>query len=125
MATLRRRAVRLLLLGGTAVAVTIGPSMLTIETSTPSAQIVGAPCVSGVVPLNPYIVNCNLPPRGASGPRPSARCGSDHCLQGRSRMPVLLRELPRANDLGTLHTRAMTSDALVSSYFDLKNPSSE
>jgi hypothetical protein len=33
MATLRRRAVHLLLLGGTAVAVIIGPSMLTIETS--------------------------------------------------------------------------------------------
>jgi hypothetical protein len=37
-------------------------------------------------------------------------------------MPVLLRELPRANDLGTLHTRAVTSDASVSSDFDLKNP---
>jgi hypothetical protein len=48
------------------------------------------------------------PPSGASGPRPSARCGSDHCLQGRSRMPVLLRELSRANDLGTPHTRDMT-----------------
>lgn len=24
----------------------------------------GPPCVNGVVPLNPYVVNCNLPPRG-------------------------------------------------------------
>ena len=22
------------------------------------------PCVNGIVPLNPYVVNCNLPPRG-------------------------------------------------------------
>ena len=69
MATLRRRAVHLLLLGGTAVAVIIGPSMLTIETPTPSAQILGAPCVNGVVPLNPYIVNCNLP-LGSAAKRP-------------------------------------------------------
>jgi len=68
MATLRRRVVQLLLLGGTAVAVIIGPSMLAIETSTPSAQILGAPCVNGVVPLNPYVVNCNLPRGGLGSP---------------------------------------------------------
>jgi hypothetical protein len=45
------------------VAVTIGPSMFAIETSHHLPKIVGAPCVNGVVPLNPYMVNCNLPPR--------------------------------------------------------------
>jgi hypothetical protein len=29
----------------------------------PSASTVAAPCVNGVVPLNPYVQNCNLPPR--------------------------------------------------------------
>jgi hypothetical protein len=59
-------------------------------------------------PTQPLRRQLQPPPAGASGPRPSSRCGSDHCLQGRSRMPVLLRELPRANDMGTLHTHAMT-----------------
>jgi hypothetical protein len=68
MATLGRRAVGFALLGGAAVAVTIGPTMSTTDTSLPSAQIVGAPCVNGVVPLNPYIVNCNLPLGGLGSP---------------------------------------------------------
>jgi hypothetical protein len=75
MATLGRRAVRLLLLAG-AAALTIGPTMLTIDTSTPSAQILGAPCVNGVVPLNPYIVNCNLPSRGPRVPGQAPDAGA-------------------------------------------------
>ena len=82
MATLRRRVVHLLLLGGTAVAVIIGPSMLTIETSTPSAQILGAPCVNGVVPLNPYVVNCNLPPRGPWVPGQAPDAGAIIACRG-------------------------------------------
>lgn len=31
----------------------------------PSASVAsGSSCVNGVVPLNPYVVNCNLPARG-------------------------------------------------------------
>jgi len=32
----------------------------------PSATAAASPpnCVNGVIPLNPYVVNCNLPPRG-------------------------------------------------------------
>ena len=114
MATLRRRAVRFLLLGGTAVAVTIGPTMLTIETSTPVCPNCGRSVCQRSRPPQPLYRQLQPPPSGASGPRPSSRCGSDHCLQGRSRMPVLLRELPRANDLGTVHTPRMTSAALLS-----------
>ena len=42
------------------------PTLLTVDDPTSSGQYLGAPCVNGVVPLNPYITNCNLP---ASGPR--------------------------------------------------------
>lgn len=31
----------------------------------PPPRIVGAPCTNGVIPGNPYIVNCNLPARRA------------------------------------------------------------
>lgn len=27
------------------------------------AAVTAAPCVNGVIPLNPYVQNCNLPPR--------------------------------------------------------------
>jgi hypothetical protein len=64
MVTPQQRAVRPLLLAGASVSITIAPAMLTIETPKPAVEIMGAPCVNGVVPLNPYIVNCNLPPRG-------------------------------------------------------------
>ena len=56
--------------------------MLTIETSIPSAQIVGAPCVNGVVPLNPYIVNCNLPTRGPRVPGQAPDAGAIIACRG-------------------------------------------
>ena len=63
----RRLRLRLLLLAATAGAITIVPTVLSTDTSKPAVQIVGAPpCVNGVVPVNPYIVNCNLPPRRGS-----------------------------------------------------------
>ena len=82
MAILGRRAVGFFLLGGAAVAVTIGPTMLTIDTSLPSAQILGAPCVNGVVPLNPYIVNCNLPIRGPRVPGQAPDAGAIMACRG-------------------------------------------
>lgn len=36
------------------------PSVV-LDNSTPTAQ--AQPCVNGVIPWNPYVVNCNLPPR--------------------------------------------------------------
>jgi hypothetical protein len=90
------------------------PTVLSIDTSKPAVQIVGAPpCVNGVVPVNPYIVNCNLPPRGPRIRGQAPRCGRTHCLQRPSRMPQLLRELPGPN-MGTVHTPRITSTALLS-----------
>ncbi len=38
---------------------------LSSVTASPSAAVAsGSACVDGVVPLNPYVVNCNLPARG-------------------------------------------------------------
>jgi hypothetical protein len=55
-----RRVVRLLV-GLAAVATfTVAPQVLADH----PGEMVAQPCVNGVVPLNPYIVNCNLPPRG-------------------------------------------------------------
>ena len=53
---LRIRRGLLALTAATALTMTLAPA------TTPSA--VAAPgCTNGVVPLNPYVVNCNLPPR--------------------------------------------------------------
>jgi hypothetical protein len=42
-----------------ATALTVAPE------SVGTAPATAAPaCVNGIVPLNPYVVNCNLPPRG-------------------------------------------------------------
>lgn len=51
-----------------ALAATLTPAVSDVATPPPPATIAeepaGPPCVNGVVPLNPYVVNCNLPPRG-------------------------------------------------------------
>lgn len=46
------------------LALIAGPSAA-VPQSLPVAH--AAPCVNGVVPWNPYVVNCNLPPR--KGPK--------------------------------------------------------
>ena len=57
MTAARHRTRRLLLAGLAAAALTA---------ALPSATATAAPpdCVNGIIPLNPYVVNCNLPPRG-------------------------------------------------------------
>src|SRR6478672_2267343 len=82
MATLRRLALRFLLLAGAAVAITIVPTVLAIDASKPAAHILGAPCVNGVVPLNPYVVNCNLPPRGPRVPGQAPDAGAIIACRG-------------------------------------------
>ena len=53
---------------------------------TAAGQIGGGPqpCVNGIVPLNPYVVNCNLPPRGnqviGAAPDAGAIIGCRHNL---------------------------------------------
>jgi len=54
----------LLLFAAAAGAITTVPTVLSTDTSKPAVQIVGAPrCVNGVVPVNPYVDYCFLPPR--------------------------------------------------------------
>jgi hypothetical protein len=43
-------------MAGIALAVALAPAGTPPAAASPS-------CVNGVVPLNPYVVNCNLPPR--------------------------------------------------------------
>lgn len=40
------------------------PAAVDVFTAPPAAISAAPACVNGVVPLNPYVVNCNLPPRG-------------------------------------------------------------
>jgi hypothetical protein len=55
---------RIVLTGVAALALTIGPSaVLSYTAAEPSVSHEARPCVNGVIPGNPYIVNCNLPPR--------------------------------------------------------------
>ena len=64
MVILRRLGLRLLLFAAAAGAITTVPTVLSTDTSKPAVQIVGAPrCVNGVVPVNPYVDYCFLPPR--------------------------------------------------------------
>ena len=61
MNTLGCRIARLIITGAAAAAFVITPSVL-IEHDTAVADQ-AQPCINGVSPGNPYIQNCNLPPR--------------------------------------------------------------
>lgn len=45
-----------------AVVAAAAASVMLTPTTTPTATA-GPDCTNGIVPLNPYVVNCNLPPR--------------------------------------------------------------
>lgn len=60
MRDLRRRVLRLIVTASAAASFLIAaPAMVSQVETRESAQ----PCVNGVIPWNPYVVNCNLPPR--------------------------------------------------------------
>ncbi len=60
MKDFQRRILRLAVTGSAAASILVAVPAVTGETQThQSAQ----PCVNGVIPWNPYVVNCNLPPR--------------------------------------------------------------
>jgi len=61
LTTRASRVLRPVLIGAIAIAFTIVPTVLRSPTTT--LQATGDPCVNGVVPWNPYVVNCNLPTR--------------------------------------------------------------
>ncbi len=56
----QRRILRLVVTGSAAASFLIAVPAMAGDTDThQSAQ----PCVNGVIPWNPFVVNCNLPPR--------------------------------------------------------------
>ena len=61
MVVRNRRAVALFGALAAAAALIAAPQLI----SYPVTTAVAAPCVNGVIPLNPYVQNCNLPPRGS------------------------------------------------------------
>jgi hypothetical protein len=69
--SLERRTRRLLFAGAVALAITIVPMNAIPQ---PPSRISSSPCINGVIPGNPYVVNCNLPRRGrpAIGAAPDA-----------------------------------------------------
>ncbi|MEV0669089.1 hypothetical protein [Mycobacterium sp. NPDC050441] len=52
-----------MLLGAAALSVVIAPTAVWGQSSPGAAEIHAEPCVNGVIPWNPYVVNCNLQPR--------------------------------------------------------------
>ena len=69
------------------VGIAIGVLGLGFSTfSPPATQIASGqqPCVNGIVPLNPYVINCNLPSRGnqvvGAAPDAGAIIGCRHNL---------------------------------------------
>ncbi len=60
------RTRRLVVAGLAATALAIAPAAaVTDALAPPSAAVAsGSECVNGVLPLNPYVINCNLPARG-------------------------------------------------------------
>lgn len=63
MSTSRLRILRPVLLGAAALSVLIAPSAVSGQVTPVVPEIQAEPCVNGVVPWNPYVVNCNLQPR--------------------------------------------------------------
>ena len=61
MRNLQRRILRLIVTGSAAASFLVAMPAVFGE---PETEQVAQPCVNGVIPWNPYVVNCNLPPRG-------------------------------------------------------------
>jgi hypothetical protein len=64
MSEFQRRILRLIVTGSAAASFLIA---VPAAVSEPEPDQTARPCVDGVVPWNPYVVNCNLPAR--NGPR--------------------------------------------------------
>jgi hypothetical protein len=60
MTDFERRILRLVLTGSAAASFLIAVPAMAADTDTHQTA---EPCVNGVIPWNPYVVNCNLPPR--------------------------------------------------------------
>ena len=60
MTDIQRRILRLVVTGSAAATFLIATPVLVGDSDT---RDTARPCVDGVIPWNPYVVNCNLPPR--------------------------------------------------------------
>ncbi|MDH6198581.1 hypothetical protein M2272_005240 [Mycobacterium frederiksbergense] len=63
MSTSTQRVLRPVLLGAATLSLVIAPTEILERVGPQSTQTQAQPCVNGVVPWNPYVVNCNLQPR--------------------------------------------------------------
>nr|WP_081625526.1 hypothetical protein [Mycobacterium sp. 141] len=63
MKIFRQRVLRPLLVGAAALSVVIAPTAVIQQLSPAPTETRADPCVNGVIPWNPYVVNCNLQPR--------------------------------------------------------------
>lgn len=61
MATRPSRIRRSAGVAAAAISLALAPGLLAVA---PPQAAADATCINGVFPLNPYVVNCNLPPRG-------------------------------------------------------------
>lgn len=52
-----------MLLGAVALSIVIAPTAVWGQIDPGPVETRAAPCVNGVIPWNPYVVNCNLQPR--------------------------------------------------------------
>ncbi|MBU9762637.1 hypothetical protein FR943_02055 [Mycobacterium sp. TNTM28] len=63
MRTSRQRIVRPVVLGVAILSIVVAPTAGWGQTAPTPTGIQAEPCVNGVIPWNPYVVNCNLQPR--------------------------------------------------------------
>jgi hypothetical protein len=62
VSTSHHRTVRALCTAAAGLAL-LGPAAVIASSAHDGDRTLAQPCVNGVVPLNPYVVNCNLGPR--------------------------------------------------------------
>jgi hypothetical protein len=73
MKNIRQRIVHLIVSGAAVAAfLIVTPALFSQTMPEASAQ----PCVNGVIPWNPYVVNCNLPPRQVRVPGAAPDAGA-------------------------------------------------
>ncbi|MCV7065180.1 hypothetical protein H7H51_04715 [Mycolicibacterium farcinogenes] len=63
MSTSRQRMLRPVLVGAAVLSVVVAPTTVWAQNIPAPTDTQARPCVNGVIPWNPYVVNCNLPPR--------------------------------------------------------------
>ncbi|WP_308193025.1 MULTISPECIES: hypothetical protein [Mycobacterium] len=63
MRTSLQRIVRPVVLGVAAASIVIAPTVVWGQAPPGPTKLQAEPCVNGVIPWNPYVVNCNLQPR--------------------------------------------------------------